>query len=120
MPNISETALKVLGQIESFRDAQIARMNAVIAAGHFADIPNVRASRWVNVSDLRRAFPSIRRDTLAALVKRGALLQRKSGGRGPEVFVTRSASADELAEARALVERQAREDEAALAELLAL
>lgn len=118
MSKLTATQLKALSHVEAMRDKQIARINHLISQGYFSDRADVKACKWVNVVELRRAYPGIRRDTLEALVKCGSLLRRKSGGFGPEVLVTRSASAEELAAAQAIIEQQERDAEDAFRALM--
>lgn len=111
MNKLSNRQRQALEQIEAFRDAQVSRLNYLIQQGHFSDRPDAKPCKWVSVVALRRAYPGIRRDTLEALVKAGSLLRRSTDGFGPEVLVTRSASADEIAKAEEIILQQERDAE---------
>lgn len=110
MQAITKTQAELLAKIEAFRDAQTKRINDEIAKGTFSHVENPRASQWVSIAALARAF-SFRLATVRALVKAGELLKRSTDGFGPEVLVTRSASADEIAKGEESILQQERDAE---------
>lgn len=107
MKTLTNTQRNLLKTIEIFRDVQVSRLRDEIAKGTFSHTPNSRPSEWVSVVSFCRAFSATKPATIRALVKAGELLQRSTDGFGPEILVTRSASAEALEAAREQAERDA-------------
>lgn len=77
----TENQRHALSRIIAVRDMQRARM--------LADYPGCKPSYWVNVHQLV-TIHKVNRGAIKALVKKGFLLERPSGGWGPEVLVIES------------------------------